>query len=350
MASSTTTSSNPRRETETEALDREAGEERTRHINKGEILSDEEYSDDPEESDAETEQDERRQKGGASGGKKRTRPSSKRKHGRGRKRARKDEESESEATKKGKKKDDKKSKKPVVDDKGDDKAKRDREKEEEFDQLILVLESGREEPIYRAAAEQWIRSTYIEHGGTTINPADPLPVDLSKYNLKQLAHVMMNMRRFISDNAKSEVVTKALNAMCNLSYIGTKLFGLPLDKSLFSSIHSDNMLRTALVETFVGRTSSLHPILALLIATANHGSNLAVQYIDKCMDSGGAGREENVASSNNARNGSGSTSGITVSHVPVVQRSTEGSRKEGGIFVSGGPPPQTSSNQANKTS
>lgn len=167
--------------------------------------------------------------------------------------------------------------------KGDDQDKLDREKEDQYKALVIQLEAGNEDPEYRALAEQWIKDIYIEYGGTPINTADPIPVDLSKYSTKDLAKVMQNMKKYINQNEKDEVVSRCLNTLCNTAYLVTKNLRLPLKYNLFEAIRSDRMLSRALVQTFVGKASSLHPILALAIATGNHATNLLVNLTDQSL-------------------------------------------------------------------
>ena len=198
--------------------------------------------------------------------------------GKGRKRARREEKEEEEESDEEDKRP--RSKKKT---KGDDQDNLDREKEDQYKALVIQLEAGNNDPEYRALAEQWIKDVYIEYGGTPINASDPIPVDLSKYSSKDLARVMQNMKKFINQNEKDEVVSRCLNTLCNSAYLVSKNIGIPVQHNLFEAIRSDRMLSRALVQTFVGRASSLHPLLALAIATGNHATNLLVTLADQSM-------------------------------------------------------------------
>src|SRR5208282_4657040 len=106
-----------------------------------------------------------------------------------------------------------------------------------------------------------IRESFIENGGLPINTKDPMPVDLEVMTSRELIHVAQNMRIFLVRSRKDDIVSRCLNVVSNVAYLGSRFGGARVDQTLQGALQSDHVLRQSFVEVFIGRTANIHPVL-----------------------------------------------------------------------------------------
>lgn len=139
------------------------------------------------------------------------------------------------------------------------------------EKIVFELKVNPNDPETREAAKLLIRKIYISNGGLPFNPKDPIPHDLDKLSDKELTFVVENMLIHQARTQKSEVVAQAANTFSNIAYLMTG------EEELIAQINSDNVLRQALLDTFLG--SRISPLLTLIISASSHISNLIRSYV-----------------------------------------------------------------------
>lgn len=139
------------------------------------------------------------------------------------------------------------------------------------EKIVFELKVNPDDPETREAAKLLIRKMYINNGGLPFNSKDPIPYDLENLSDKELGFVVENMLIHQARTQKSEVIAQAANTFSNVAYLMTG------EEAIITQINSDNVLRQALLDTFLG--SRISPLLTLIISASSHISNLIRSYV-----------------------------------------------------------------------
>ncbi len=153
----------------------------------------------------------------------------------------------------------------------------------EFDlveQLILDMETAPDDEVLRGAARRIIKKLYLHNGSLPFNTADPIPVNLMQMTDEELIHVLENMMIHVTRSRHNETVNKVFNIFSNASHVGSRMMGRPIDRGLLEQFRSDNTMREATVEVFLGKSTQSNPLITFLVGALSHLSNLAVKFVD----------------------------------------------------------------------
>ena len=148
------------------------------------------------------------------------------------------------------------------------------------EELCLQLELDPENEEIKTYAKRFIRKMYLNNGGLPINTGDSVPTNINGMNAQELSNVLENMVLAKVRTKKNYIVDKALNVVANATYLSAAVLKHPIGKNLIDQVNSDDILKTSIVEVFLGGISQLNPLFTLIITAASHASNLLVKYID----------------------------------------------------------------------
>lgn len=140
------------------------------------------------------------------------------------------------------------------------------------EKIILALKVNPDDAEAREMAKILIRKKYISNGGLPFNKNDPVPHDLEKLTSVEMIHVLENIQIHEKRSAQGDLINRATSGGSNVVYLLTG------DKQVIGQVNSDNVLRKALVDVFLGTRFS--PLLSLIISVFYHITNLLVSYKD----------------------------------------------------------------------
>lgn len=146
-----------------------------------------------------------------------------------------------------------------------------------IDELCLRLKAG--DPYARSTLELHVKRLYRDTGGLQCVTTSLLPIDLTKITDDELINVCDNMMSQKLRTKKADMCSRIISSTANIGRLIGAITGLSGLDRVVHRLDNDPILRSSLMELFIGKNVTPRPVVTLGLCVLDYSSDFLTALI-----------------------------------------------------------------------